>query len=311
MERDRVEVPTSLIEQRVLDHGYVRYVDHMGGDETVIAAARMSTARGFERWDAGEVCKHCRVPREKATEIDACPHEPTEVPGDAKLLEYLFSNGHTTPFEMCVLQIEVLAPILVWRQWHRHRMASYNEQSARYGPLPDLFYVPSEERLRESFKASTNKQASGSGASAGHAAGEAAAIRGEQAASYALYEERIKDGMAPELARLNVGVSIYSKCRVKLDLHNLLNGFLRLRAENHAQWEIRQYAEAVERLAAAIWPRSYALYEEYVKGSVKFSKTEIEALREWIADEIPSTYLGKKLNDKKRAAFLHKLGLEG
>lgn len=330
--------------QKVLDHGYVRYVDHMGGDETVISAARMSTGRGFERWDAGEVCKNCRVPREQVviveqrlSNVKTCATVPgyighheiadfVKTPGDEKLLEYLFSNGHTTPFEMCELHVEVCAPILTFRQWHRHRTMSYNEQSARYGPLPDLFYVPDETRLAASFKASANKQASGKGNDFGpiEFAEMERRIGAEQIDDRRYYEERLDIGMAPELARLNVPVSQYSKCRVKTDLHNWL-GFLRLRMHEHAQYEIRVYAEAVGKLIAALWPRTWALFEEYTLGAVRFSKTEATALRELLkriehdenegrgASGVQCLHdsIAPQLDKVKRIALLKKLGLEG
>src|SRR4051812_931150 len=109
---------------QVLDKGYVRFIEKMGTEETIIEAARMSTGRGFERWDPGEVCKNCRVPRDQLHSSqwgNGCPgHMWIAVPGDARLLEYLYKNGHTTPFEMCQLHVEINAPIMVWRQLHRH-----------------------------------------------------------------------------------------------------------------------------------------------------------------------------------------------
>jgi thymidylate synthase (FAD) len=234
-------------------------------------------------------------------------HEPIKVPGDAKLLEYLYSNGHTTPFEMCELHLEVLAPILVWRQWHRHRTQSYNEQSARYGPLPDLFYTPTEERLRESFKASANKQASGKmvkGDDLPSPRVYAASIEVEQRNDRLAYEARLDDGMAPELARINVPVSQYSKCRVKTDLHNWL-GFLRLRMDEHAQWEIRQYALAVGQIVKQLWPRTWALFEEHTLGAVRLSRGEVSLLRTVMEGGAtpPITDAGRKL--------LAKLGIAG
>ncbi len=273
----------------VLDHGYVTLIESMGTEATIIEAARMSTSRGFISWDPYHRCKDCNGLRSPASSegfLSApdvrCEHRNVEKfpRGDFGLLEYLYMNAHTTPFEMCELHVEVNAPIFVWRQWHRHRTQSYNEQSGRYGELPDLFYVPDAQRLVDSFQIGANKQAAGSGrmVTTYEADEIRTALAGEQTSDRKNYERRLSEGMAPELARVNIPVSQYSKCRVKTDLHNWL-GFLRLRMDEHAQWEIREYARAVGKIIQSLWPRVYGLFVEETLNAVKFNETEIHWLR--------------------------------
>src|SRR5713226_7340579 len=164
-------------EIKCLDHGYVKHIDHVGDDTFPVRAARMSTGRGFVSWEPYERCKGCNGLRN--TQLggafvnesfyvggyaNACAHPGVEKfpRGDLGLLEYLYKNKHMTPFEMSYLIIEVQAPILVFRQWQRHRTQSYNEHSARYGPLPDLYYVPEESRIQKQDRhLGGNKQGSG------------------------------------------------------------------------------------------------------------------------------------------------------
>lgn len=331
-----MELTEAVRDQKVLDHGYVRYIASMGGDEDIISAARMSVGRGFISWEpytrcaagcdvwhlgkgrppsALGLCEHLEKDR------DATVYMPR---GDLGLLEYLYSNGHTSPFEMCQLHVEINAPILVWRQFHRHRVFSYNEFSARYGELPDEFYVPTEERLRESFLASANKQASskGGGERVGRMDALRSGIAAEQHEAHLLYKMRLDMGMAPELARLNVPVSQYSKCRVNGDLHNILHSLLAKRLHEHAQYEIRVFAQALLRIVKALWPRSEGVFQEYTLGAVRFSATEMECLKglidvmraaspdHWQAElkHMPFSPLGSAA---KKTAFLKKLGIEG
>lgn len=237
-------------EIKVLDHGYVRLVDFMGSDEAVIEAARMSTGRGFESWDK-----------------------------DGKLLEYLYANKHLTPFECGgELMIEVKAPIMVFREWHRHRTQSYNEFSARYSVMPNEHYVPEPSRIQK--QSTTNKQGSGDGLDEYVATVEVQNLAYEQQQIYDGYEARLAKGVAKEVARLNTPVSRYSKMRAKTDLRNWL-AFLLLRMATAAQWEIRQYALAVAEIVKALWPRTFALFEEHDLGGVHLSRTEAERLGQY------------------------------
>lgn len=237
---------------RVLDHGYVKYIAHMGSDEAIIEAARMSTGKGFEGWEK-----------------------------DARLLEFLWSNQHATPFEMCELAIEVQAPIMVFREWHRHRTQSYNEFSARYAQMPDLHYLPELERIQRQNTA--NKQGSAEPVTPEFASAILEQLKIQQAKVYHTYDGWVKSGIAKEVARLNTPVSRYSKMRAKTDLRNWL-AFLQLRMAPNAQWEIRQYANAVAAIVADLFPRTWALFEEHTLYAVRFSRREVEELRSHFAN---------------------------
>lgn len=222
----------------VLDEGYVSFVEGWGSDESIIEAARMSTGKGFNGW---------------GTE---------DSPGDEKLLAFLYNNKHATPFEMGGVVIEVKAPIFVFREWHRHRTQSYNEMSARYIPLPDENYVPSLERVMVGANtATTNKQAQGSGKAlteedANQWLEELAALYDQAETVYRL---GINLGVPKELARLPVPVARYSRMRASANLRNWL-AFLTLRQAPAAQWEIREYANAVGEIIAERFPRTWELF---------------------------------------------------
>lgn len=275
---------TELI--KVLDHGYVKLIDSMGSEETIIEAARMSTGRGFERWDAGDFCTICGFRREIAESkpiASYCssdsPHEWKTSPGDQKLLAFLYSNGHLTPFEMCELHLEIQAPIMVFREWHRHRTQSFNEASARYFQMPNLHYLPELERFQK--QSATNRQGSAEVIDPGEAETLQQALGDEQSSIYSEYEHMLNLGLAKEIARLNTPVSRYSKMRAKTDLRNWL-GFLNLRMRENAQWEIRQYANAVSEIVKQIWPRTHALFLEHELNGVRLSATELKKLRNLI-----------------------------
>ena len=222
----------------VLDHGYVRVIETYGSDERIIEAARMSTDKGFEGW-----------------------------PGDEKILRYLWTNKHATPFEMAGCIIEVQAPIFVFREWHRHRTQSYNEMSSRYVPLPDVNYVPTIERLMRNAGGS-NKQAGT--VSGSHVITENAAmayqllLQESYRKAQSFYEEALRNGVPKELARVHLPVGRYSRMRAHANLRNWL-AFLTLRRHPAAQWEIQQYAEAVHGILAEAFPRTLALFDESTK----------------------------------------------
>ncbi len=227
---------------QILDFGYLEPVDVWGSDESIVTAARMSTGKGFLGWG----------PKEDGS------------PGDEKLLRYLRENRHTTPFEMAGLIVEVQAPIMVFREWHRHRTQSYNEMSARYTPLPDLNYVPTIERLMAG--------GGGKNRQAGTVAG-AAVLTEAEAGQYllelrlmydrqeGLYRSALGIGVPKELARIHLPVGRYSRMRASANLKNWLD-FLTLRMDVKAQFEIRMYANAVGGLIAAAFPRTWALFAE-------------------------------------------------
>jgi thymidylate synthase (FAD) len=223
---------------QLLDHGYVKLIETWGSDERIIEAARMSTDKGFNGWGT------------------------PEAPGDEKLLKYLWDNKHATPFEMAGLVIEVKAPIFVFREWHRHRTQSYNEMSARYTPLPDENYTPTVERLM--INAGTSNKQAGTIKGAEELTVEKAELfRAYLERSYknsqAGYEKALADGVPKELARVHLPVGRYSKMRASANLRNWL-AFRTLRSASGAQWEIRQYSNAVGELIASAFPRTEALF---------------------------------------------------
>ena len=250
----------SETEIKVLDHGYIKLVEHWGSDERIIEAARMSTDKGFQGWGDSEHVWQCPNVGEALNK--ACP-DCNRAPGDEKLLKYLWTHNHATPFEMAGAIFEVKAPLFVIREWHRHRTWSYNELSARYTPMPDENYVPTLERCM--LNSTTNKQA-GRAAGADELTEAAAAdwldvLRSRYEQAELLYQGGLKMGIPKELARLVVPVARYSRMRAQANLRNLL-AFLTLRMDNAAQWEIRQYAFAMHQILTGLFPRTLALFDE-------------------------------------------------
>jgi thymidylate synthase (FAD) len=263
----------------LLDHGYLKQIETWGSDERIVEAARMSTGKDFLGW-GGAPCLECAKAKRlvgpdhrfrswehtnNATANCSCKGTG-KTTGDEKLLRYLWENKHATPFEMAGLVIEVQAPIEVFRQWHRHRTQSYNEMSARYVPLPDMNYVPSVERLMMGA-GGTNKQAGAIKGAEALTIDRAEKFRTALAEMYiaqeTLYQMALGAGVPKELARVHLPVGRYSRMRASANLRNWL-AFLTLRMDEHAQWEIRMYANAVGALIAEAFPRTWALF----KGSV-------------------------------------------
>lgn len=210
----------------VLDHGFVRLVDSMGSDLSVVRAARVSYDAA---WRAGE-----------------------DQGSDEKLINYLWRNKHSTPFESVVFTFEVKAPIFVFRQWHRHRTWSYNELSARYKELPEEFYVPKPEQVGE--QASGNKQCrTVSGQSTDMGVSAADIIKAHSELSFDTYRVLLNKGVPRELARSVLPVNTYSHMFCTVNLLNLLK-FITLRDHGHAQHEIQVYARAMKELVTNIVP---------------------------------------------------------
>ena len=216
----------------VLDHGFVRLVDSMGGDLSVARAARVSYDAA---WRAGE-----------------------DEGSDAKLIRYLWRNHHTTPFEAVTFTFEIYAPIFVFRQWHRHRTWSYNELSARYRPLPEVFYLPSPEQI--GVQSTDNKQGRQVGGDIAARHEEVVALKESCAASFRTYGKLLAAGWPKELARSCLPVNTYSHMFATVDLLNLMK-FLTLRCDSHAQYEIRVYADAMRDLARAVVPICIGAWE--------------------------------------------------
>lgn len=221
----------------LLDHGFVRLVDSMGNDLSIVRAARVSYDAA---WRAGE-----------------------DSGSDARLINYLWKNKHTSPFESVEFQFEVKAPIFVFRQWHRHRTWSYNELSARYRELPEEFYVPRSDLI--GIQSKDNKQMriipSEGGESGDNEIYMQELIRTSNSEAFSVYRELIEKGCPRELARSVLPMGTYSHMFAKTDLKNLFD-FFRLRLHEHAQYEIRVYAEAMLKLIEPIVPVAVKAWRE-------------------------------------------------
>jgi thymidylate synthase (FAD) len=270
----------------LLDHGYCELIETWGSDQSIIEAARMSTNKGFLGWGPTRACSTCgcRWRENPPTEVqpngswsladgeqkpgkccdNVAMHLKAPQPGDERLLKFLYDNKHSTPFEMAGLTIEVKAPIMVFREWHRHRVPfGYNEMSARYVPLPDENYSPTIARVVEGAQnAGKNKQAQGSVAEVPSEV-DVRHWLDRLYASYKLaqevYEEGLDIGVPKELARLPVPVARYSRMRATGNLRGWL-GFLTLRSAPNAQYEIRVYADVVGKFIEKSFPRTWELF---------------------------------------------------
>lgn len=208
----------------VLDHGFLRYIDHMGSDLSIVRNARVSYDAA---WRAGE-----------------------DTGSDNRLIHYLYNNGHNTPFEAASITFEVKAPIFVFRQWHRHRTQSYNEVSARYKKLPEEFYVPELDQV--TTQSTDNKQMRTDEQNP-HAMTIQNIIKQYNADSFRAYHALLEHGCPRELARSVLPVGTYSHMFATANLHNWYR-FLSERLHPHAQYEIRVYAEAILSVLAELFP---------------------------------------------------------
>jgi len=254
---------------QVLDHGYIEKVEHWGSDERIIEAARMSVGtKGFLGWEPGPCPAHCPASNDKVAEGTPCPacDGKGTIRGDKHLLKFLYDMRHATPFEMAGLVIEVQAPIMVFREWHRHRTQAYNEMSARYVPLPDVNYMPTVKRCM--VVSATNKQAGAVAGAAELTHESVLAWLDELAAVYVhaegVYQSGLNRGIPKEIARLPVPVGRYSRMRASTSLRNWL-AFLTLRSDHvvsgkAAQYEIRQFANEVSNIIQQTFPRTHALF---------------------------------------------------
>jgi thymidylate synthase (FAD) len=249
----------------VLDHGFVRVIDYMGDDAAVVQAARVSYGRGTRK-----------------------------VSEDRGLIHYLLRHWHTTPFEMAEIKLHVKMPIFVARQWIRHRMANVNEYSARYSVLDREFYLPAPEQL--AVQSVQNRQGRGEVLGADEAAQVLSLLKGDAERNYDHYLEMLnhdetgkrldqdRQGLARELARMNLSLNFYTQWYWKTDLHNLMN-FLRLRADPHAQYEIRAYADVILDVMKRWVPNSYDAFREHRLEAASFSGEALKALRRMLAGE--------------------------
>lgn len=249
----------------VLDHGFIRVVDYMGTDNAVVQAARVSYGRGTKKT------------RE-----------------DAGLINYLLRHRHTTPFEMCEIKLHIKLPIFIARQWIRHRTANVNEYSGRYSILDKEFYIPAPDQLAAQSR--SNRQGRGDvleGAEAQHVLN---LLKQDSENAYAHYQEMLNEdeaeqvldssrkGLARELARMNLPVNFYTQWYWKVDLHNFMH-FLALRADAHAQYEIRVYAEAMLEVLKRWCPITYEAFMNYRMGATEISAKGMEVIRRMLAGE--------------------------
>lgn len=241
----------------VLDHGLVRVVDYMGDDAAICQAARVSYGKGTK-----------------------------SVQNDEGLIRYLMRHWHSTPFEMCEVKFHVKLPVFVARQWIRHRTANVNEYSGRYSILDREFYIPEPGHL--AAQSALNHQGRGEVLEGAEAQRVLDLLREDAMRSYDSYESMLSQdgqkGLARELARMNLPANIYTQWYWKVDLHNLLH-FLRLRADSHAQYEIRAYADTMCAIAQDWVPAAYGAFRDYRMNAVSLSAQGAETLRRRLAGE--------------------------
>ncbi len=262
----------------VLDHGFVRLVDFMGSDAAIVQAARVSYGEGTKK-----------------------------VSEDRGLIRYLMRHRHTTPFEMVEFKFHVKLPIFVARQWIRHRSASVNELSGRYSVMKEEFYLPEAKEIR--FQSTVNKQ--------GRSEEEVPddfkerflnSLESSSKETYRRYHEFVEAGLARELARIDLPLSLYTEWYWKIDLHNLLH-FLQLRLDAHAQREIRLYAEVIAEMVRTVCPMAFEAFMDYNVNAVTFSAPELRLLGEFLAEAPKSTaaYTEQGLSKREASELLEKL----
>jgi thymidylate synthase (FAD) len=271
-----------------LDHGFIYLVDAMGGDPSIVQAARVSYGLGTK-----------------------------SVNEDRGLIRYLMRHQHTTPFEMVELKFHMKLPIFVARQLVRHRTANINEYSGRYSVMPDEFYVPAAEHV--TAQSTTNRQGGGASVLPERAAEVLDLLTREQRLVRGGYERMLGWDIRRELARINLGVAQYTEWYWKNDLHNLFH-FLQLRLDDHAQYEIRVYAEAMATIVKAVVPVAWEAFEDYQLHTERFSRLELEALTQLldapderrVAAALPEAWRetapsGAPKRNRERDEFLAKL----
>ncbi len=241
----------------VLDAGFVRLVEHMGSDDSIVRAARVSYGEGT-----------------------------TTRSNDRGLIRYLVRHQHTTPLEMVEFTFHVKAPLFVARQWMRHRMASINEESARYSIMSDEFYIPDTDTILPQSADNRQGRAETNDLLDANAIGNQ--IRSHSAHSLSVYKELIDSGLTRELARLVMPVNVYTQFYWKVDLHNALR-FLKLRMDSHAQYEMQCYARQIAELIRPRVPLTWEAWEDYVYNSYTVSNAESALLKGMLSNqEAPS-----------------------
>ena len=265
-------------EFKVLDHGFVRLIDYMGSDESIVQAARVSYGKGTKK-----------------------------VSQDRGLIRYLLRNRHTTPFEMVELKFHVKLPIFVARQWIRHRTANVNEYSGRYSVMKEEFYLPEKADIH--FQSTNNKQ----GRSEQEVPDDVKQVfidflTEASRRSYDKYLELIDRGLARELARIGLPLSLYTEWYWKIDLHNLFH-FLNLRMDPHAQQEIRAYARVMADMVKAVCPIAYEAFVDYQLEAMSFSGPELRQLKGCLSNfsAEPEALVEAGLSKREVGEFLEKV----
>lgn len=250
-------------EFKVLDKGFVRLVDYYGSDQRIVQSARVSYGDGTK-----------------------------SVSQDGALIDYLLRHQHTSPFEQVVFTFHVKMPIFVARQWVRHRMGRMNEVSGRYSVMRDEFYVPEDSCIAK--QSTDNKQGRCSEPLPQDEAEEfRCAFEAGQKLSYEVYSKMLDKGLAREIARINLPLSLYTEFYWQMDLHNLFH-FLKLRLDSHAQYEIREYAKVILEMVRKVCPMATSSFENDMEKSVAFTGEEMDALR-LVLDGKDNPLEGKKL----------------
>ena len=260
-----------------LNSGFVRLIDYMGGDESIVQAARVSYGKGTKT-----------------------------VNEDRGLIRYLMRHMHTTPFEMVELKFHIKLPIFVARQWIRHRTANVNEYSGRYSVMKDEFYIPNDEAIH--YQSKRNKQGREGEVPAGLRGKVLEILVSSQRQMYDEYSQLLEEDIARELARVNLPLSLYTEWYWKIDLHNLFH-FLNLRMDPHAQHEIRVYADAMAEITKKVVPVAWEAFEDYVLNAKKFSRLELRILAERVNFQgITKEFLETKgMKGREADEFLEKL----
>ena len=254
----------------VLDHGFVRLVDYLGSDQRIVQSARVSYGEGTKTYRQ-----------------------------DKGLINYLMRNDHTSPFEQVVFTFHVKMPIFVARQWVRHRTARMNEISGRYSVMKDECYIP--DRSVIAFQSEDNKQGRMSEPVDEETAKKVIDIlKGAQERDFADYHELLDMGIARELSRVNLPLSLYTEFYWQMDLHNLFH-FLQLRLDGHAQYEIREYAKAIYSIVKIVTPMAAEAFENFRLSSVMLSGREKEAVKALLKEgSIP-------LEGREKELFMEKM----
>jgi thymidylate synthase (FAD) len=273
----------------VLDHGFIRVIDYMGDDGAVVQAARVSYGKGTKK-----------------------------VSEDRGLIFYLMRHRHTTPFEMCEIKFHVKLPIFIARQWIRHRTANVNEYSARYSILDREFYIPAPEAL--AAQSEVNRQGRGEVLTGEEAARVFELLRADAEQCHGHYLEMLNEddegnlidpdrlGLARELARMNLTLNTYTQWYWKIDLHNLMH-FLSLRADEHAQYEIRVYAEAMLDVMKRWVPLTHEAFLQYRMGGAHLSAKGLDVVKRLIDGE-RVTHEDSGLSKREWRELMETLGRE-